>query len=618
MVFSTLICLILLSVTSCAQNTDWKYYAGDAASKRYIDGNQINPESFHRLQTAWRYTAPDKEIASAFGFGHGANKGTPLKISNKLYYGSPLGVLCAIDAETGEELWSFDPRVWEERPSFLGNSRGIAYWSDGRVERIFYGTANDRLYSINVINGELDVEFGEGGFVDLLQGSDRPQDPDITGVTSPPIVCAGVVVVGSAMYDIRRRLPPTHMPPGDVRGYDVRNGSLKWTFHTIPRKGEYGVETWEGNSNEYFGAANVWAAMSADTTLGYVYLPVSTPSQDFYGGGRLGDNLFGDSLVCLKAATGERAWHYQLIHHGLWDYDPPAPPVLMDVTIDDKLRRIVAQVTKQGFCYVFDRENGKPIWPIEERTVPASTVPGERASKTQPFPTKPAAFDLQGLSEEDLIDFTDELRNEAIAIVNKFDSGALYTPPSEHGTIVIPGLLGGADWAGASFHPLRKILFIPSKTLPSVVRLKPAKRPGPEQYTTRTREPLRGPHGLPLTKPPYGRITAIDMSTGEHKWVKPIGRGPTDHPKLVDMDLNDIGWSTRIFVATLPNLVIAAFHTTLCAYDLETGDKIAEINLPLEVNGNMMSYMEGGHQYIVLPIGGSGRPPQLIALALKK
>ena len=618
MVFKTSIVLIFLSLNNYAQSTDWKYYAGDATSQRFIDIGQINPKNIHRLQIVWRYTAPDKDIASTHGLSHGANRGTPLKISNTLYYGSPLGVLCAVDAATGEEIWNFDPGVWEKRPSFLGNSRGIAYWSDGTVERIFYGTANDRLYSIDAKNGKLDEECGEGGFVDLLKGSDRPQDPEVTGVTSPPIVCAGIVVVGSAMNDIRRRLPPTHMPPGDVRGYDVRSGLLKWTFHTIPRKDEYGVDTWEQNSNEYSGAANVWAAMSADTTLGYVYLPVSTPSQDFYGGRRLGDNLFGDSLVCLKAATGERVWHYQLIHHGLWDYDPPAPPVLMDVKIDNKLRHIVAQVTKQGFCYVFDRENGEPVWPIEERRVPASTVPGERASETQPFPTKPAAFDVQGLSEDDLIDFTSELRNEAIAIVKKYDSGDLYTPPSERGTIVLPGLLGGADWAGASFHPLHKILFIPSHTLPSVVRLKPVKRAGMTQYTTHTREPLQGPYGLPITKPPYGRITAVDMSTGEHMWVTPTGRGPVDHPKLIDMKLSDLGWPTRTFVATLPEMVIAAFHLTLCAYDLETGAKIADFDLPSEVNGNMMSYMEKGHQYLILPLGGSGRPPQLLALALKK
>ena len=618
MVFASLICLILLNITNYAQSTDWKYYAGDAASKRYSDGNQINPESFQHLHTAWQYTPPDREIASTFGIGHGANRGTPLKISDRLYYGSPLGVLCAIDAETGEEIWSFDPAIWEERPSFLGNSRGIAYWSDGITERIFYGTANDRLYSVNAIDGKIDLDFGEGGFVYLLQGSDRPQDPEITGVTSPPIVCDEVIIVGSAMNDIRRRLPPAHMPPGDVRGYDVRSGELKWIFHTIPRNGEFGVETWEENSNNYFGAANVWAAMSADTSLGYVYLPVSTPSQDFYGGSRLGDNLFGDSLVCIKAATGERVWHYQLIHHGLWDYDPPAPPILMDVTIDKELRKIVAQVTKQGFCYVFDRENGEAIWPIEERIVPASTVPGERASQTQPFPTKPAAFDLQGLREEDLIDFTDDLRNEAIAIVNQFDFGGLYTPPSLRGTIVIPGLLGGADWAGASFHPVRKTLYIPSHTLPSLVRLKSVKRGGMIQYTTRTREPLEGPHGLPITRPPYGRITAIDMSSGEHKWVKPTGRGPVDHPKLADMKLSDLGWPTRTFVATLPEMVLGAFYSTLCAYDLETGKKIGDFDLPLEVNGNLMSYMEGGSQYIVLPVGGSGRPPQLIALALKK
>ena len=630
--------LALCATAVGAQSTDWPYYAGDAFSRRHTPAQQVDRTNFDRLSIAWRYTPPDRAIAESGARGYDNNRGTPLKVGDVLYYGSPFNILCAVDARSGRELWTFDPGVWREGVGFVGNLRGIAYWSDGQVERLFFGTASDKLFSIDARTGQPDPDFGEGGYVDVLQGSDRPVDPDITGVTSPPIVCDGVVVVGSAMNDWRFRSPPSYTPPGDVRGFDARTGQMRWIFHTIPRDGEVGADTWEGGANARFGAANVWAAMSADDELGYIYLPVSTPSHDFYGGERPGDNLFGDSLVCLKAATGERVWHYQLIHHGLWDYDPPAAPVLMDVVVDGDLRKVVAQVTKQAFCYVFDRATGAPIWPIEERPVPASSADGERASPTQPFPSKPAAFDRQGMTVDDLIDFTPELKAEAQEILARYDHGPLYTPPSERGALVVPGLIGGADWAGAAADPQRSVLYVPSHTLPSIVRLGPPRRGRNSRYAAYTDERVHGPQGLPLTKPPYGRITAIDMRTGDHLWMRALGRGPVDHPALRELDLPELGWGVRAFVLSTPTLLLAAMQNpredggrrgwgrrddpwlesgaALRAFDPSTGASIGQVALPDDPHGNLMSYMIDGRQYIVVPIGSNHRAPELIGLAL--
>lgn len=630
--------LFALCATSIgAQSTDWPYYAGDAFSSRYTSLRQIDSTNVGALSVVWRYTPPDKAIAESNGRGYDTNRGTPIKVGNVLYYGSPYNILCAVDAQSGRELWTFDPGVWREGVGFVGNLRGIAYWSDGEVERIFFGTASDKLFSVDARTGQPDPDFGEGGYVELLQGSDRPVNPDMTGVTSPPIVCDGVVVVGSAMNDWRFRSPPAYTPPGDVRGFDARTGKMRWIFHTIPRAGEYGAETWTDGANEHFGAANVWAAMSADDELGYVYLPVSTPSHDFYGGERLGDNLFGDSLVCLKASTGERVWHYQLIHHGLWDYDPPAAPVLMDVEIDSRQRKIVALVTKQAFCYVFDRVTGEPIWPMVERPVPASSAVGERASPTQPFPSKPAPFDMQGLSEEGVIDFTPALKAEALEILSDYTYGPLYTPPSERGTLMLPGLIGGADWAGAAADPERSVLYVPSHTLPSLARLGPP-RGRHSRYAAYTDERIRGPQGLPLTKPPYGRITAIDMRTGDHLWMRALGSGPVNHPALQGLDLPDLGWGVRSFVLATPTLLLAASQDPredggrygrkrrdnawieaeplLRAFSPRTGEPVGQVLLPDNPHGNLMSYMVDGRQYIVVPIGQGRRPPELIGLAL--
>jgi quinoprotein glucose dehydrogenase len=477
------------------------------------------------------------------------------------------------------------------------------------------------------------------GRIDLTQGLHRPVDRKRYAVTSPPTICRDVVIIGSSIDDLPNR---KEAPPGDVRGFDPRTGKLLWTFHTVPRKDEPGVETWGDESWKYTGNTNVWAPMSADEDLGYVYLPVSTPTNDWYGGHRPGNNLFADSLVCLEAKTGKRIWHFQIVHHGLWDYDTPAAPTLCDITVDGKPVKAVAQVTKQGMCFVFDRRTGKPVWPIEERPVPQSNVPGEKSSPTQPFPTKPAPYERQGIKEEDLIDFTPELRKEALEIIKRYDHGPLYTPPSLRGTINLPGWAGGSNWQGAAFDPETGMLYIPSITSTIVVQLEKPKGKSDFTYERTMKARLDGPRGLPLVKPPYGRLTAIDLNTGERAWMVPLGRGPRDHPALKDVkDLPEkLGGAQRghalatkalLFVGQEGNIekviglirdgkAIEAMTETppgvLYAFDKKTGATLAEIPLPGPVTGALMTYTLGKKQYIVFPVGGLFTPDELIALSI--
>ena len=429
------------------------------------------------------------------------------------------------------------------------------------------------------------------------------------------------------------------LPPGDVRGFDVVTGRLLWTFHTVAQQGEPGVETWEKESWKEAGNTNVWAPMSADEELGYVYLPVSTPTNDYYGGDRLGDGLYGESLVCLEAATGKRVWHYQLVHHGLWDYDPPAAPNLIDITVDGQRIKAVAQVTKQAFTYAFDRVTGKPVWPIEERAVPASSVPGERASPTQPFPTKPAPFDLQGVRDEDLIDLTPEIRKEAIELVTSFDRGVLFTPPSLRGTIQNPGKAGGASWSGAAIDPETGMLYVGTQRLPS---LSTVRKPEPSESSYDLiggGQFLQGPRGLPLLKPPFGSIVAIDMNSGEHRWRIPVGRSAAV-PAIRNLNIVErLGlplrsWTlvTRTVMIVVQmgyadpphfvpglNMPILDLHNLdphLWVYDKASGEMLSEMELPANATGAPMTYMAGGKQFIVFPVGGGSIVEELIAVSL--
>ena len=624
---------------------EWRAYGSDNASTKYIPLDQINKNNVKDLQIAWRWNSPDNALVESNpDLWTMVNESTPLMIGGVIYTSTSLNLVAAINAVTGETIWVYDPKTYEDgTPANTGFvHRGVSYWEEGGDKRVLLGTGDGYLIALNAETGEPIQEFGKNGRVDLTKGLRRPVNRRLYAVFSPPMICRDVVVVGSTVLDSFAigKPPQKLMPPGDVRGFDVRTGEQRWIFHTIPQDGEFGNETWKNDSWKTTGNTNVWTMMSADEELGYVYLPVSTPTNDYYGGHRLGDNLFADSLVCLNAETGERVWHFQILHHGLWDYDPPAAPNLIDITVDGKEIKAVAQVTKQAFCFVFDRETGEPVWPIEERPVPQSTVPGESSSPTQPFPTKPAPFDRQGLTHDDLIDFTPALRKQALSIIEDYDYGTLYTPPTEKGIIAMPGIIGGASWAGAAVDPDKGIIYIPSITFPTNTTINKAKDPKADYtHTGALAFGPKGPRGLPLMKPPYGRITAIDLNTGEHKWMQPVGDGPRDHPTLRHLDLPPLGWAQRNFPLLTQSLLFAASQASwdgtgnsprgnaievsfevqnpfLWAFDPDNGQLISRTELPSNAQGAPISYMANGKQFIVIPIGGANQPAELIALSL--
>ena len=478
-----------------AQQVEWRHYGADRAHSRFLPLNQVNKSNVKRLQEAWRWESVDAPIAQKNRrLGLGPFKPTPLMVGGMLYVSTSLSQVAAIDPATGKTLWVHDPESYKRpRPGNSGyQHRGVEYWTDGKDARIIIATGGRQLIAINAKTGETYPEFGRRGWVDLRQGLGRPINERTLGFNSPPVVCRDTIVVGSVVQDFVQEM---NTAPGHVRGYDVRTGKLKWVFHTIPHPGEFGNETWKDESWKKMGNTNVWSTMSADEELGYVYLPVSTPTNDYYGGHRLGDNLFAESLVCLDAETGERVWHFQVCHHGLWDYDIPCGPNLVDLTVDGKPIKAVAQVTKQGFCFVFDRVTGEPVWPIEERPVPASTVPGEEAAGTQPFPTKPPPFERQTTHDDDLIDFTPQLRAEALQIVGNLARGPLYLPPivngqgGKQGSLLLPSPAGGANWRGAAVDPETNLLYVGSMTSPVVMSVV---KPDPVSQRAGTPRPAPG------------------------------------------------------------------------------------------------------------------------------
>ena len=618
-----------------AQNGEWRSYGGDVGSTKYSPLDAIDETNVQNLEVVWRWESVDYQRQAEdpeLTFNH-VLLATPLKVGNALYTSTNLGQAAAINPVTGETLWVYNSVAEGTAVEQPRSTRGLAYWADGSEDRLFL-VSGEHLVALGAQTGELYPEFGEDGKVDLR----RDMGPRLERYrwNAAPLVCGDMVIVGAALSDNPTR---KEMTPGYVRGYDVITGQLRWRFNPVPQPGELGNETWEDGSWEYSGNANVWSLMSADEELGYVYLPVSTPTNDWYGGHRLGDNLFAESLVALECATGERVWHFQMVHHGLWDYDNPAAPNLVDITVDERPIKAVVQVSKQGFVYVFDRVTGEPVWPIEERAVPPSTVPGERASPTQPFPTRPAPFERQGITVDDLIDFTPQLRAEAIEILNGYVYGPMFTPPSvrsdnlddTQGTVQLPGWVGGADWNGAAFDPETQILYVPSITAPIVAALV---EPDPEVSNfTYVRGPPRsvvGPQGLPLVKPPWGRITAIDLNEGEHVWMVPNGEGPRDHEALQGLDLPRLGVPGRpapLLTKTLlfigegsPNMVAMPRFgggKMFRAYDKDTGEVLWEMELPAGTSGAPMTYMADGRQYVVVAVGDANHHAEFIALSLR-
>ena len=613
---------------------EWRNYFGEAAGTKYSPLSQINKDNVKDLRIAWRWRSADRALQLSNPLWRAArNEETPLMINGVLYTVTGLGLVAALDPATGETRWVYDPGSYKagipNNGGFL--QRGLAYWTDGNAERLFVGTADAYLLSIDARTGKPDAAFGTGGRVDLTVGV-----PDairaLNFTARRPLVAGNVVVVGNSITD---HVFDRRAPPGIVHAFEARTGKRVWSFNPIPRAGEFGADTWLEHSSEYSGSANVWSSGIYDPELDYVYLPTSTPTNNYYGGHRPGDNLFAESLICLEAKTGKRVWHFQAVHHGIWDYDFPTHPILGDITVDGRRIKAVIQVSKQAFTYVFDRRTGEPVWPINERPVPASMVPGERTSPTQPFPTKPAPFDLQGSTEENLIDFTPELRSRAQKQLQTFEHGPLFTPLSlAKSNLLMPGIAGGANWGGAGFDPDTGVLYVPSRTAPTVVTLTQI---DPKQGDMRfQRAPLGTGAGLDLIeglsifKPPYSRLTAIDLNTGEHRWMAPVGDGPRDHPLLNGLKVPPLGerlqgisvlvTRTLVFVSVIPVATAQTSDTDdrrklLYVFDKPSGTLLNTIELDAFSAAAPMTYRHGGKQYLVVA-AGMGPNSELIALNL--
>jgi quinoprotein glucose dehydrogenase len=636
--------------------TEWRTYGGDLGHSRYSHLAQIDASNFASLEVAWRFKTDNLGARPEFNF-----QSTPLMVGRRLYStGGTRRAVVALDASTGELQWvhSEDEGARGAAAPRQLSGRGLAYWTDGRDERILYVTPGYRLIALDARTGARVVGFGVDGVVDLK----RDLDPRMDLMTAPiglhatPIVAGDVVLVGSAFETGANPRSPSNVK-GAVRAFDARTGKRLWMFNTIPGPGEFGHETWEDGAWEYTGNTGVWAQISVDLELGLAYLPVELPTHDYYGGARHGDGLFGESLVAVDLETGERRWHFQLVHHGLWDMDIPCAPILVDITMNGRTIKAVAQPTKQAFLYVFDRETGEPIWPIEERPVPQGEVPGEKYSPTQPFPTRPAAYDRQGLSIDDLIDFTPELRAEAIAAIEPYQIGPIFTPPvvSTEGTIATLQMASqgaATNWPGGAYDPETHILYVYSQSQVATLALVPppegvapdvryhqgtvltgARRSGGSGSAG---APAGGAvtaptvQGLPLIKPPYGRISAIDLDSGDILWQVPHGETPEairDHPALRGLNIGRTGRAGMVGTLVTKTLLIAGepgFGPTpsgergslLRAYDKATGGDIGALYIPAPQTGSPMTYMLDGNQYLVVAISGGSYSGELVAFRL--
>ncbi len=629
-------------------NGEWKTYGGNLSSWRYSALDQINAENLGKLRPAWTFRpdnlgpAPDPNLQS-----------TPLMVKGRLYLtaGSRRAAVC-LDATTGEMIWKYnlDEGVRGRNAARPGSGRGLSYWTDGVTDHIIFVTPGYRMICLDAHSGQPVPGFGTDGIVDLKKEMDQDIDLDGAqvghdiGLHSTPLVVGDVVVVGAA--HLSGVSPHKRHVKGYVRGYDARTGKRLWIFHTIPKKGEFGYETWLNGSAEYTGNTGNWCQNSADPELGLVFIGVEMPTGDWYGGERPGDGLFGESIVALDVRTGERRWHYQTVHHGLQDRDIPCAPIICDITVGGKAIKALAQPTKQAWLYVLDRTNGKPVWPIPERPVPKGDVPGEWYPKTQPFVTKPPPFDRQGIEIDDLIDFTPELRKEAEALVANFRIGPLFTLPAASkwprplGTIMNPNADGAGQWPGGSFDPQTNIFYIFSNIsyaatgeVPADPRVTDAKmmlgvaRPAGSASLARPRLTVRD---MPLMKPPYGQITAIDLNKGEIVWQVPHGETPDEvrnSPALRGMTIARTGSQGKVGTLITKTLVIAGDGTAttgpdgkmgawLRAYDKATGKEVGAVRLPTRVTGSPMTYAVNGDQYVAVAVSGFGEPGRLVAFKL--
>jgi quinoprotein glucose dehydrogenase len=640
-----LLCVAVIAVAPAhaqpSGDLEWRTYGGDLASTRYSPADQITADNFSDLELAWSLRTDNFGPEPEFNL-----QSTPLMVGGVLYstVGSRRTVIAA-DAATGELLWMH--RLDEgERGSAAPrrlSGRGLAYRDDGDAGQILYVTPGYQLLALSAATGQRIAGFGTDGIVDLKLNMD--QDIDLVtgevGLHAAPLVVGDTILIGAA------HLPgsaPESMEnvKGYVRGFDAATGERKWIFHTIPGGDEFGNDTWLNGSWRYTGNTGVWGQMTVDAELGIAYFATEMPTNDYYGGHRHGDNLFSDSLVAVDIETGERLWYYQFIHHDVWDWDLPCAPILVDITVDGREIKAIAQPSKQTWLYVFDRETGEPVWPIEERAVEASTVPGELLALTQPFPTKPPAYDRQGVGVDDLIDFTPELRAEAEQIASNYRVGPIFTPPTVSvpegpwGTLMLPSQAGGTNWPGGSLDPETGIIYLYTYTqVVSLGLINDPARSDMDFIRGRTsevtaRDAALTIDGIPIIKPPWGRITAIDLNRGEILWQVPHGETPDNirnHPRLQGVEVPRTGRVGRIGTLNTKTLVIAGeggMFTTpsgergamLRAYDKMTGSEVGEVYMPAPQTGSPMTYVLDGVQYIVVAVSGSGESGQLLAYRL--
>ncbi|MCI0388008.1 MAG: pyrroloquinoline quinone-dependent dehydrogenase [Acidobacteria bacterium] len=612
------------SVAESAQTVGWRFTEGSAGGGRYSPLADINRDNVKQLKVAWSYRHGDVRDASGPDRVHRgtAFEATPIMVEGRLIFSTPFNRVIALDPETGAELWTFDPKI--DRSRRFANmmiSRGVAYWRDAKKgnARIFLGTLDARLIALDVKTGRPCADFGNGGTVNLLEDIEQMSDPWEYNVTSPPTVVGDNVIVGSSIADITRRIQPS----GAVRAYDACTGKLVWRFNTIPKADEFGNDTWERDSWKQTGGANVWSTITADVRRGMVFLPVSSVSSDFYGGDRPGANLFSDSIVALNAKTGKYVWHFQTVHHDLWDYDLAAPPNLVRVRHHGREIDAVAQATKTGFVFLLDCETGKPLFPVEEKQVPQSDVTYEKAWPTQPFPVKPAPLVPQHLAEADLWDFDQKRFAKCREKLRRLRNEGIFTPPSERGSIIYPFTAGGANWSGGAFDPASGMLYVPVNNLAHTIQLK--KLPDSNFNNTDGKVMHTGLAGLwwlmtgkgtglrflmdrklfaendvPCNRPPWGWLVAVDLNRGEIIWREPVG----EDRKMGVRGLNNFGPP----LATAGGLVFHAGSRDLRlrAHDAQTGETLAQFDLPAGLHAGPITYKlaPGRKQFLVIAPGG--------------
>lgn len=591
--------LFVLLLVGCSAGTEtrftsWEVYKGDAHSTSYSGLDQINRSNVDELEVAWTYQTPDTPGP--------AIECNPIVVNGLMYLTTPKLKVVALDAATGEEQWVFDPFKDQETPRVHVN-RGVSYWADGAEKRIFF-SAGPYLYGLNAATGEPVESFGRAGRVDMRKGLGRTITKQKVTATSPGVVYKDLLIMGSSLGE-----GPAHSPPGHIRAYNVRTGKQEWSFHTIPHPGEFGYETWPKEAWKTVGGANSWAGMSLDKQRGIVYAPTGSATYDHYGGDRHGKNLFANSLLALDAATGERIWHFQLVHHDVWDYDVASPPSL--ITVQKNGRRIdaVAQPTKMGHLFVFNRETGEPVFPVKERPVPQSTLKGEKLWPTQPFPPQSLVYAKQGFSQDDITNRTFEAQKEVEKYFDRYGSSELFPAPSEKGDIVLPQFNGGTDWGGAAVDPFSGMLYVNTSNVPEVLTMVTtgSDTDHPYPYQDLGHQPIRDPDGYPISKPPWGTLSAINLNQGKVVWQVPLG----EHPELTEQGLSPTGtFNMGGPVVTAGGLVFiaASKDAKFRAFDTANGQVLWEQQLPAGGYATPATYQVNGRQYLVVAAGGGGKP----------